>query len=53
VSRGLPELPLFDEKEQRIMYIDGKNGAMKHPNLEKLMAFDAYFTKIREKMKTE
>jgi len=53
VSRGLPELPVFDEKEQRFICIDGENGAMKHPNLEKLMAFDAYFAKVREKMKTE
>jgi para-nitrobenzyl esterase len=52
-GEGLPEWPVFDEKEQRVMYIDGETGAMKHPNLEKLMAFDVYFAKARQKMKTE
>jgi hypothetical protein len=44
---------VFDEKVQRIIYIEGENGARKYPNLEKFMIFDAYFAKVREKMKTE
>jgi len=42
-----------DEKEQPVMYFDGESGAMKHPNLEKLMAFDTFYAKVREEMKTE
>ena len=52
-GEGLPEWPEFDEKEQQVMVIDGESGARKHPNLEKLMAFDAYYAKLRESMKTE
>jgi para-nitrobenzyl esterase len=50
---GLPEWPAFDEKEQQVMYIDGESGARKHPNLDKIMAFDAYFAQVRENIKTE
>ena len=50
---GLPEWPAFDEKEQQVMHINGESGAMKHPNLDKIMAFDAYFAKVREKMNKE
>jgi para-nitrobenzyl esterase len=50
-GEGLPEWPAFDEKEQMVMYFDGKSGAIKHPNLDKIMAFDAYFAKVREGMK--
>ena len=49
-AQGLPEWPSFDEKEQSVMYFDGKPGAIKHPNLDKIMAFDAYFAKVREEM---
>jgi hypothetical protein len=35
------------------MYSDGESGARRYPNLEKIMAFDAYYAKVREKMKTE
>jgi hypothetical protein len=35
------------------MVIDDESGARKHPNLEKLMAFDAYYAKLRKNMKTE
>ena len=52
-GEGLPEWPEFDEKEQQVMVIDGESGAREHPNLEKLMAFDAYYAKLRESMKTE
>jgi len=44
----LPEWPAFEEKDQLVLYIDGETGARKHPNLDKIMAFDAYFAKMRE-----
>jgi para-nitrobenzyl esterase len=50
-GKGLPDWPAFDEKEQQVMYFNGESGAMQHPNLEKIMAFDAYYAKLREKMK--
>jgi len=49
----LPEWSVFDEKKQQVMYIDGKSGAMKHPNLDKIMAFDAYFAKVRKEMSSD
>ena len=52
-GEGLPEWPVFEEKGQMVMYFDGESGAKKHPNLDKIMAFDAYFEKIREQKKTE
>ena len=47
-GEGLPEWPAFEEKEQLVLYIDGETGARKHPNLDKIMAFDAYYAKLRE-----
>jgi len=52
-GEGLPEWPVFDETQQQAMYIDGESGARKHPNLDKIMAFDAYFAKVREEMNKE
>jgi para-nitrobenzyl esterase len=52
-GEGLPEWPAFGEIEQQVMYIDGEPGARKHPNLDKIMVFDAYFAKVREGMKDE
>ncbi len=49
----LPEWPSFDEKDQQVMYFGKESGARKHPNLDKIMAFDAYFAKVREEVKTE
>jgi para-nitrobenzyl esterase len=50
-GEGLPEWPAFEEKEQMVMYFNGEPGAIKHPNLDKIIAFDAYFAKVRERMK--
>jgi para-nitrobenzyl esterase len=47
-GEGLPNWPAFNENEQMVMYIDGDTGAKKHPDLDKIMAFDAYFKKLRE-----
>jgi para-nitrobenzyl esterase len=52
-GQGLSEWPAFEEKDQQVMYFDGESGARKHPNLEKIMAFDAYFGKVREKAKAK
>jgi para-nitrobenzyl esterase len=50
-GEGLPEWPALDDKEQMVMCFDGESGAIKHPNLDKIMAFDAYFAKVREGIK--
>ncbi|NLA74695.1 MAG: carboxylesterase family protein [Deltaproteobacteria bacterium] len=47
-EEGLPVWPAFNENEQLVMYIDGETGARKHPDLDKIMAFDLYFTRLRE-----
>ncbi len=49
----LPEWPAFDEKEQMVMFINEDTGARKHPNLDKILAFDAYYAKMREESKGE
>ncbi len=45
---GLPEWPAFDEKEQRVLFINKETGSRKHPNLDKITAFDAYYAKLRK-----
>ncbi len=47
-GKGLPEWPEFSGDKNEVMYIDGETGARKHPDLEKIMAFDEYFAKVRE-----
>ena len=44
----MPEWSAFEEKEQLVMFFNGEIGSKKHPNLDKVMAFDAYFYKVRE-----
>ena len=50
---GLPVWPAFDEKEQKTMFFDQTPGARQHPNLDKIMAFDAYFTGLREEARAK
>ncbi len=50
---GLPAWPAFNEKEQMVMYIDSETGARKHPDIDKIMAFDAYFARLREGMSSK
>jgi para-nitrobenzyl esterase len=50
---GLPVWPAFDEKEQKTMFFDETPSARPHPNLDKLMAFEAYFAKLREDAKAK
>jgi len=45
---GLPAWPAFDEKEQKTMFFDKTPGARPHPNMDKIMAFDAYYAKLRK-----
>ena len=45
---GLPVWPTFDEKEQKTMFFDKTPGARPHPNMDKIMAFDAYYAKLRK-----
>jgi len=44
---GLPVWPVFTEKDLSTMVFDKVPGARPMPNLEKLRAFDAYFTRQR------
>ena len=45
---GLPEWPAFTEKDQKAMVFDAAPGARPVPNLDKLKAYDAYITWLRE-----
>ncbi len=45
---GLPQWPTFTEKDQKVMYFNGTASAKPIPNLEKLKAFDAYYSWRRE-----
>lgn len=44
----LPAWPAFDEKEQQVMFFNKDTSARPHPNLDKIMAFDAHYARIRE-----
>jgi para-nitrobenzyl esterase len=48
---GLPHWPAFTEKDQRVMFFNGTASAKPIPNLEKLKAFDAYYSWRREEAK--
>ncbi|MDI9612811.1 MAG: carboxylesterase family protein [Acidobacteriota bacterium] len=45
---GLPQWPAFAERDQKAMVFDGTPGARPVPNLDKLKALDAYFSRLRE-----
>jgi para-nitrobenzyl esterase len=48
---GLPQWPAFTEKDQKVMFFDTAASARPIPNLEKLKAFDAYYSWRREEAK--
>jgi len=48
---GLPHWPAFTEKDQRVMFFNGTAIAKPIPNLEKLKAFDSYYSWRREQAK--
>jgi para-nitrobenzyl esterase len=48
---GLPHWPAFTEKDQKVMFFNGTASAKPIPNLEKLKAFDAYYSWRREQAK--
>jgi para-nitrobenzyl esterase len=50
---GLPEWPAFTEDDQKVMVFDAAPGARLEPNLDKLKAFDAYFSWLRKQVKKE
>jgi len=50
---GLPEWPAFTEDDQRVMVFDAAPGARPIPNLDKLKAFDAYISWLREQAEKE
>jgi para-nitrobenzyl esterase len=45
---GLPDWPDFTEEDQKVLYFDDTAAARPVPNLEKLKAYDAYYTWRRE-----
>ncbi len=45
---GLPQWPAFTENDQRVLFFDIKANAKPIPNLEKLKAFDSYYSWRRE-----
>jgi para-nitrobenzyl esterase len=45
---GLPEWPAFAEDNQKVMVFDKAPSARPVPNIDKLKAFDAYTTWVRE-----
>jgi para-nitrobenzyl esterase len=45
---GLPNWPEFTEKDQRVFIFDKNSGAKPIPNLEKLKAYDSYYSWRRE-----
>ena len=49
-GEGLPKWPAFNDKENQVMYFDSETGSRKHPDLDKIMAFDSYFAKVRAEM---
>jgi para-nitrobenzyl esterase len=49
----LPEWPAFTENDQKVMVFDSEPSARPVPNLEKLKAFDAYISWLREQAKQE
>jgi para-nitrobenzyl esterase len=48
---GLPQWPAFTENNQKVMFFDTTASARPIPNLEKLKAFDAYYSWRREEAK--
>ena len=48
---GLPRWPAFAENDQQVMIFDAAPGARPVPNLDKLKAFDAYISWLREQAK--
>jgi para-nitrobenzyl esterase len=48
---GLPQWPAFAESNQKVMYFDKTASAKPIPNLEKLKAYDAYYSWRREEAK--
>ena len=48
---GLPTWPAFAENDQKVMVFDAAPGARPIPNLDKLKAFDAYISWLREEIK--
>ena len=45
---SLPQWPPFTEKDQKVMFFNGTASAKPIPNLERLKAFDAYYSWRRE-----
>ncbi|HSW39566.1 MAG TPA: carboxylesterase family protein, partial [Acidobacteriota bacterium] len=47
-GQGLPKWQIFDETGQMTMFFDKNPGSRKHPNLDKILAFDAHYARLRE-----
>ena len=48
---GLPKWPAFAENDQKVMVFDAAPSARPVPNLDKVKAFDAYISWLREQAK--
>jgi len=48
---GQPQWPVFTEKDQKVMFFDTAAKAVPIPNLEKLKAYDSYYSWRREQAK--
>jgi para-nitrobenzyl esterase len=48
---GLPQWPVFTENDQKVMFFDTGASAKPIPNLEKLKAYDSYYSWRREQAK--
>ncbi len=48
---GLPQWSSFTERDQKVMFFNGTASAKPIPNLEKLKAYDAYYSWRREQAK--
>ncbi|MBN2319923.1 MAG: carboxylesterase family protein [Acidobacteria bacterium] len=50
---NLPAWPAFNENDQMVLFINKDTGARKHPNLDKILAFDTYYARLREETRGE
>ncbi len=48
---GLPKWPVFTEKDQRVLFFNKETSAKPIPNLEKLKAYDMYYSYRRARAK--
>jgi para-nitrobenzyl esterase len=50
-GKGLPSWPVFSEKDEKVMFFDSTSSARPVPNIDKIKAFDSYYSWRREQVK--